>query len=150
MTRLAAFNHSTPARCNPMLQLPDYRSGCGWELGMGTKAASPDAGNPQSIPPELILARQVLETVPSLIYVFDVKDEKNIYQNRRLGDLLGNTDDDGLRGPSEWQRYIHPDDSVRWPAQLARLRANRPGETLSWECRVQAKNGEGRWFSTRD
>src|SRR5579872_713997 len=34
--------------------------------GMGTNAASPDAGNSHlSIPTELALARQVLETVPS-------------------------------------------------------------------------------------
>ena len=118
---------------------------------MGSKSASPDAGNSKSsVPPELALARQVLETVPSIIYVFDVKDEKNIYQNRRLGELLGNTEDDGLRGPGEWQRYIHPDDSARWPAQLARLRAIKPGDTITWECRVQAKSGEWRWFSTQD
>lgn len=120
---------------------------------MGTNAASPDAGNPQSsIPSELALARQVLEAVPSVIYVFDVKDEKNVYQNRRLGELLGeaSAEDDGIRGLSEWRRYIHPDDAARWPAQLARLRAIRPGETIHWECRVKAKNGEWRWFSTQD
>ena len=120
---------------------------------MGTNAASPDAGNTHlSIPTELALARQVLETVPSVIYVFDVKDEKNVFQNRRLGDLLGeaSADDDGLRGVSEWQRYIHPDDAARWPAQLARLRAIKPGETINWECRVKAKHGEWRWFSTQD
>ena len=118
---------------------------------MVTNKASPGAGNsPSAVPPESVLARQVLEAVPSIIYVFDVKDEKNIYQNRRLGELLGNTDDDGLRGLGEWQRYIHPDDAARWPAQLARLKAIKPGETLSWECRVQSKNGEWRWFATQD
>src|SRR5437588_4938331 len=119
---------------------------------MGLKTAEADAIDSQnSIPQELVLARQVLEAVPSIIYVFDVADGKNIYQNRRVGELLGTAATDSESdGVSEWHRYIHPEDFARWPAQLERLKAIRAGETLSWEFRMRAKGGEWRWFTTQD
>jgi PAS domain S-box-containing protein len=100
-----------------------------------------------SQPLDADLARRVLESTPSIIYVYDVQEARSIYQNRRFGELLGHTD---VTGDNEWLRLIHPEDASRFPAHRARLKTITPDQTLSWECRMQDAQGEWRWFLCRD
>src|SRR5271169_6784364 len=81
------------------------------------------------------LARKVLEGAPAIIYVYDVKAERSIFQNRPLGELLGQPGSDGAERQSEWSRFIHPDDGAAFPEHRARLKTIKPGETLSWQFR---------------
>src|SRR5258706_4798769 len=104
-----------------------------------------------STPLEAALARQLLEAVPALIYVYDVKNDKRVFQNRRLCDVLGRAiaDEDEV-DQSEWQRYIHPEDAMRFAVHRTRLRTIEDHETLSWEFRARHSDGAWRWFSAHD
>jgi PAS domain S-box-containing protein len=120
-------------------------------MGMGLRAHAPaaaaaDAGMTRSTPLKAALARQVLETVPEIIYVYDVKERRNVFQNRRLDELLGG--DDGPLG--EWQRHLHPEDAEKFSAQRERLRSIRTGQTLPWEFRLRDRQGDWCWFATRE
>jgi len=122
---------------------------------MGLRAKKPAAAKAgarhptRSAPLEAALARRVLEAVPAIVYVYDVKEGRNVFQNRRLGELLGDASDTH-QGTAEWQRYLHPDDEAKFPAHRKRLRAIRAGETLSWEFRLRHAQGDWRWFNARD
>lgn len=94
-------------------------------------------------------ARAVLEGTPAVIYVYDVKTEKSVYQNRRLGELLGHPPE-AASALTEWQAFIHPDDAVRFPGYRKRLKTIKPGETITWEYRLRAHDGTWRWFMSRD
>ncbi len=94
------------------------------------------------------LARQLLRAAPIVLYVYDVQKEKSVFQNRRLGELLGYGED--AAPESEWQRLIHPNDAERFPQHRARLKAITPGQTLNWEFRLRDAAGEWRWFLGRD
>jgi PAS domain S-box-containing protein len=124
-------------------------------MGMGLRAKKPAAAkagarHPTRLTPlEAALARHVLETVPSIIYVYDVKLERNVFQNRRLSELLGGAPSDA-QAASEWTNYLHPDDAPRFPAHRKRLKAIRAGQALSWEFRLRHKDGDWRWFNTSD
>jgi two-component sensor histidine kinase len=96
------------------------------------------------------LARKVLEGAPAIIYVYDVKAERSIFQNRPLGELLGYPAPDEADSQSEWRRYIHPDDGVAFPEHRARLKAIKPDETLSWQFRLRHADGAWRHFVSRD
>jgi two-component sensor histidine kinase len=96
------------------------------------------------------LARKVLEGAPAIIYVYDVKAERSIFQNRPLGELLGNPAPDGAEDQSEWHRYIHPDDGAAFPEHRARLKTIKAGETLSWQFRLRHADGAWRHFVSRD
>jgi len=98
---------------------------------------------------DAVLARQVLESAPIVIYVHDLKREISVFQNRRFGELLGHPPPETPHS-SEWTAHIHPDDAKQFPAHRERLKAIRPGETLAWEFRMRDASGDWRWFLSRD
>jgi two-component sensor histidine kinase len=92
------------------------------------------------------LAHAALEKAPAIIYIYDVKAECGVFQNRRFAELLGQP----LDGGNDWRRYIHADDAAGFPEHRARLKAIRPDETLTWTYRMQAAEGDWRYFISRD
>src|ERR1700741_712813 len=98
---------------------------------------------------DIALARRVLETAPTVIYVYDLRRETSVFQNRRFGELLGHPPQHDSH-VSEWTAHVHPDDARAFPDYRERLRGIRPGETLSWEFRMRYVAGGWRWFLSRD
>lgn len=96
------------------------------------------------------LARQILESAPTIIYVYDVIAQRSIFQNRSLSTLLGQPAAAFDDSRTDWQRFIHPEDAPTFPAHRERLASIKPGETLSWEFRLQDASGEWRHFASRD
>ena len=104
---------------------------------------------PSGIPPlDADLAHRVLEAAPTIIYVYDVKNGRSAFQNRRFGELLGYPPTDATE--SGWRKFIHPDDAKRFPEHRASLQKIPDGETLSWEYRMRDASGQWRWFLSRD
>ncbi|MBV9045850.1 MAG: PAS domain-containing protein [Alphaproteobacteria bacterium] len=98
---------------------------------------------------ELDFARSVLQGVPAVIYVYDVKARKSIFQNRQLADLVGHA---AVSDPnvSEWQNLTHPEDAATFPGYREQLATIMPGEIMAWEFRLRAPDGSWRWFVSRD
>jgi PAS domain S-box-containing protein len=98
--------------------------------------------------PDAVLAHRILEAAPTIIYVYDIQAERSVFQNRRFGELLGHN------GPvtpdGDWKEYVHPDDALRFREHRHSLKTIDAGETLFWEFRMQAANGQWRWFLSRD
>lgn len=93
------------------------------------------------------MAQRVLESAPTIIYVYDVKTGRSTFQNRRFSELLGQPP----AAPGEdWSHFIHPDDRLRFAEHCQNLKAIKPDETLFWEFRMRAANGQWRWFMSRD
>jgi PAS domain S-box-containing protein len=105
-------------------------------------AAVPFVGDPL----DAALARRVLESAPTVIYVYDVQKERVIFQNRRFGELLNRleTSDD------EWGSFLHPHDEKYLAAHRKRLKTIAPGVTLFYEFRMRDAAGQWRWFLARD
>ena len=95
------------------------------------------------------LACKVLEAAPTILYVYDVQKELSVFQNRRIGDLLGHPEVPGSERTG-WTAYIHPDDALRFREHRDRLKRVRTGEMLSWEFRMRDGTGKWRWFLSRD
>lgn len=96
------------------------------------------------------LARKILEAAPTILYVYDVQNERSVFQNRAIGDLLGHPPVNSEVPANGWDALIHPEDKKRFPDHRARLKKIRPGETLLWEFRAKAGDGQWRWFLSRD
>src|SRR5579862_5258028 len=76
-------------------------------------------GSPLALDAEL--ACKVLEAAPTILYVYDLQKELSVFQNRRIGDLLGHPEaPDSER--TGWTAYIHPDDALRFPEHRDRLK----------------------------
>jgi PAS domain S-box-containing protein len=110
----------------------------------------PDAlerGELMPLSPEL--TRKVLEAAPSILYVYDVQKERSVFQNRRISELLGHLPTTAT-SPTEWARFIHPDDADRFPQHREQLKTIQAGQTLTWEFRMRDGQGQWRWFLSRD
>jgi PAS domain S-box-containing protein len=108
-----------------------------------------DAGDP----PFLLerAAHELLVAMPSIVYVYDVREERSVFQNRRLEELLGFAVGETIEpGESSWRRLIHPEDAARFPAHRERLRELADGESAVFEYRMRHADGEWRWLLSRD
>ncbi|HYV04380.1 MAG TPA: HWE histidine kinase domain-containing protein [Blastocatellia bacterium] len=95
-------------------------------------------------------ARAVLEAAPTIIYVYDLKLERRIFQSRRMKEHLGHASSPDLPSEGEWRELFHPDDAANYASHRAGLTKIRDGEVMSWEFRMRDGNGDWRWFLGRD
>ena len=95
--------------------------------------------------------RQISDTLPDLLYIYDLTEQRNIYVNREVGAMLGYTPEEiRAMGPSLFTRLIHPEDLEGVAAQTEKLAALKDGEAQETEYRMRRKDGEWRWLRSRD
>ena len=96
------------------------------------------------------LAISAIENVPTIIYVYDLKIERSVFQNRRFGECLGLSQEEAMAGRNDWQRYMHPEDAEAMPPHIEHLKQLKPGEMRSWQFRMRDAEGEWRHFISQD
>jgi hypothetical protein len=95
--------------------------------------------------------QQVADTVPGIIYIYDVIEQRNIYVNDQISELLGYTPAQiQAMGENLLPRLFHPEDAVLIPAQLEKLQNAQNGDVFELEYRLQHSNGDWRWFFERN
>lgn len=93
---------------------------------------------------------QVLKTIPSILYVYDFIENRNIYINEGISAILGYTPEDLQRlGSAVLPSIIHPDDLAVILASGDRLKLGQDNEVYGNEYRLRHKNGEWRWVYDR-
>lgn len=96
------------------------------------------------------LVAQIVETSPGLLYVFDYVQQRNIYTNQAITELLGYTPEEVYALGSNVSSLIHPDDQPQF-IELARLLLEGDDDTIvEHEYRMRHAHGEWRWFSGRE
>ncbi|MGH2414056.1 MAG: PAS domain-containing protein, partial [Microcystaceae cyanobacterium] len=94
--------------------------------------------------------QQVTETLPGLLYVYDLIEQRNVYINRQVLELLGYTPEQlQAMGSDITPNMVHPDDLPGVMAHLAAFNTAQPGEVLEFEHRAKHANGEWRWLFSR-
>jgi|GEM_PF-184752 len=94
---------------------------------------------------------RIAEAAPGILYVYDLIEQRNVYANRQITELLGYTVDQVQEmGENVLSTLLHPDDLKQAPDQFARFQTAEEGVILEWEYRMRHMNGEWRWFSTRE
>ena len=94
---------------------------------------------------------RIADTTPSLLYLYDVHEQRSVYLNRQVTTLLGYppehiAQDDFALFPT----LLHPDDRASFQEHLQQLSGLQEGQFLETEYRLQHQAGEWRWFSSRD
>ena len=94
---------------------------------------------------------RIADTTPSLLYLYDVHEQRSVYLNRQVTALLGYssaqvTQDDFVLFPA----LLHPDDRASFQEHLQQLSRLQEGQFLETEYRLQHQEGEWRWFTSRD
>jgi PAS domain S-box-containing protein len=97
------------------------------------------------------LIEQIADTTPGILYLYDLVEQRNVYVNRQVTELLGYSSEQVQRmGANLLPTLIHPEDFARTPDHLQQLSAAPEGAILEIEYRMQRANGEWRWFCSRE
>src|SRR5262245_757544 len=92
----------------------------------------------------------IIEASPCVMYVFDIRDRRNVFVSRGIAATLGYSEKKDLKDGEFICSVMHPDDWQPFLDYLGGL-ANLPdGETAEFEYRIRHSTGAWRWFHSRD
>lgn len=94
--------------------------------------------------------QQLADASPSILYIYDLLEQRTIYTNQQVSVVLGYTPGALRQIGHSLFTLMHPDDCVHYTEHIARLNRSRDGEIIETEYRLRHANGEWRWLSSRD
>ena len=90
------------------------------------------------------IVRSIAETLPGMLYVYDVEGRRNTYMNPGLVELLERPAEQAKALADElFMSILHPDDLARVPRRATEIASARDGEVLEAEYRIEV--GPERW-----
>lgn len=93
----------------------------------------------------------IIKTNPNLLYLYDIIEERSLYLNREIYSYLGYRFEEIQQMAVAFiPKLIHPDDLPALSAQRQKLETAKDGESFDFEYRIQHKNGEYKWFFSRE
>ena len=97
------------------------------------------------------IARHIADTIPYILYVYDLSKARSVYSNRQLGELLGYSSAEvkGI-GPDFLSALLHPDDSEALGGRIEQWMDAGDNDILEFQYRLRHKGGEWRWFLSRN
>lgn len=96
------------------------------------------------------LLQQITDTIPGILYIYDLLENRNVYVNQQISDLLGYTPQQIQEmGEMLFPQLVHPEDLIKFPDHIAQFHSLQEGEVLELEYRMRRVNGEWCWFSGR-
>jgi PAS domain S-box-containing protein len=98
-----------------------------------------------------LFLQRIIETTPDIIYIYDLVEQRNIYLNHQIVEILGYSLQE-IQAMKEvvLPNLIHPDDMARVREHLKRFETTNEGETLEIEYRMRATSGDWRWLRSRE
>ncbi|BAY26090.1 multi-sensor hybrid multi-kinase [Calothrix sp. NIES-2100] len=95
--------------------------------------------------------QQIADAMPGILYIYDLIEQRNIYINQQIVEILGYTPMQiQAMGNQLFALLMHPDDLATLPAHSDRFEQAEDGEIIEWEYRMRHSNGEWRWLWSRD
>ena len=94
---------------------------------------------------------QIAESMPAILYVYDLCEQRNVYANRQMMEVLGlPAETVQAMGTGVLQILIHPDDWVKVAESLKQYATVRDGEVIEIEYRMRHASGEWIWLYSRE
>jgi PAS domain S-box-containing protein len=89
---------------------------------------------------------QVAETIPNVIFIYDLLEKRNVYVNERSKSIIGYSAEEILGlGDRFVAQILHPDDLVKLPRLNEDYLQWQDGDVFEHLFRVKHRNGEWRW-----
>ena len=97
------------------------------------------------------LIDQIAESMPAILYVYDLCEKRNIYANRQLTEVLGwSAETVQTRGTAFVQTLIHPDDRVKVAEIFQQLAQATDEQVVEADYRMRHATGEWVWLYIRN
>ncbi len=98
-----------------------------------------------------LLIHQIADTTPNLIYIFDLKQKRNVYINRQAYACFGYTPSEiQAMGSAFFTEIFHPECLPKLAEIKERFASAKEGEVLEHELLLKNVHGEWRWLHTWD
>jgi PAS domain S-box-containing protein len=98
-----------------------------------------------------IFIQKIADTTPGILYIYDLIEQRNIYVNREIGEVLGYAPEQIQQmGNNLFVQIMHPEDLVKITAYFEQFNTLEDGKSLGIEYRMRHANGEWRWLYSRD
>jgi PAS domain S-box-containing protein len=95
--------------------------------------------------------QRITDSSPSIIYIYDLEEQCNVYINHELSEFLGySLDEIEILGKELLAKIIHPQDLEKMISQHQKVSVAADGDILELEYRVKHASGEYHWFYSRD
>jgi PAS domain S-box-containing protein len=92
--------------------------------------------------------QRLAETIPNVVFLYDLTTQRNVYVNERSEAILGYTAQEVMEmGDQFVPRTMHPDDVAALPRLGHMYSRAKDGEIFEHLFRFRHKNGEWRWIS---
>jgi PAS domain S-box-containing protein len=96
--------------------------------------------------------QQVMQSIPDIVYIYDLEKDSNIYVNHAVTSVLGYTTEAiESMGTAVDATILHPDDiATTVPAIRERLNLAKNGEVIESEYRAKHADGQWRWLHVQE
>jgi PAS domain S-box-containing protein len=95
--------------------------------------------------------QRVADATPGVLYIYDLIEQRNVYVNRQIGEMLGySASQIQTMGNQLFVLLMHPEDLATLPTHLERFAQAQDGEIIEREYRMRHSNREWRWLWSRD
>lgn len=95
--------------------------------------------------------QQIANTMPDILYIYDLVLDRNVYSNRHVYEALGYTAAEIQAIGSDFlPSHLHPDDLPRAMHQRVMLAQATDEVILTFEYRIRHRDGRWRWLLSRE
>lgn len=93
------------------------------------------------------LLENIADTTPTLLYIYNLAADCNVYANRQCEKFFGLTQPEiQAMGGQFFTELMHPEDLLSLPRHIAILLAAKNGQVVEKELRMKNAEGEWRWL----
>lgn len=115
------------------------------------KDASKRRASEQDMSDREKLLESITIASPDIIYVYDLEEQRSVYTNRHMEDVLGFSPDElGAMEGNFLKKLVHPDDLQKLPQTSTKWLTAQDDELIDTDYRLRNRAGEWRWFVGRD
>jgi len=91
--------------------------------------------------------QKLTETIPNILYIYDIRGQRNVYSNRTVGDVLGYTPEEIIAlGSNVLTTFIHPEDAPKVAGMFNDFVSAKEGEIRKQVYRMRDARGKWSWF----
>ncbi|MGL5058395.1 MAG: PAS domain S-box protein [Microcoleus sp.] len=95
--------------------------------------------------------QRIADATPGILYLYDLEEQRNVYANSSLGEILGYPlEEVQAMGSGFLPQLVHPEDMEKIARQIAEFDRISDGEISEIEYRMQAANREWIWLQSRN
>lgn len=95
--------------------------------------------------------QRITDSIPNTIYIYDLEEQRNIYANHEIAEILGYSIEEIKKMGAEFlPNTLHPDDWEKVITYHQKFPSAVDGEIFEIEYRMKDANGKWHWVYSRD